>query len=188
MNIQELLNEFEARQTPFVLPQEGEQLGVELVKEIITDGFTLSEGVIDIFGGKLSQGLFKVAAVAAKYSDDFQNAFKRAIAELKDLDESEAQDIYDHVVREFDIENDELEAKIERIAYLPILGFAEYNDTIEAVKAIKPIVNNPNLNLFEKIGQIGQQVGPVAKQLEDLYNLVMEAIEAFSALSKGVEA
>ena len=190
MDINKLLKTFEeeSQKGGFALPLEGEKLGVEKVKEIITDGFTAAEGVIALFTGDFSGGFLKLAAVTAKYSQNFMPALQLAWAELKDLDEAETEEVYNHVTVEFDIENNELEAKIEGLLYLPVLGLKEFNDSIEVVRAIAPIVKDPDLNIFEKIAEIGKQVGPVAQQLNDLYNFVLTVIDAFSALRKNDES
>lgn len=173
---------------PIELAPAGESLGVDTVKTIIADAFTLTEGIIEMVGGNLSGGLFKIAGVASRYADNFKEVLDRAIAELRDMSQPEAEQVYDHVVREFDIKDDELEAKIEALLYLPVAGYKEYNDAIAVIAEIRPILNAPDLTFWEKAKAISEKVGPVVKELEDLFNLVADVIEVFQAFGKKEDA
>jgi hypothetical protein len=160
-----------------------ENLGVENIKVVITDAFSTLDAIIDLFSGKVESGLFKLAGVVGGY-EDFLEALKQALAEFGDLSESEANEVYSHAAEAFDIEDDELELKIERVMKLPISGFAEYMDSVEVVDEIKKVWDSdaPSWEKFRTIFSLAGTSG--FNQGEDLVALVMEMLGAIGDLFK----
>jgi len=93
-------------------------LGIENIKEVFTTIIEIGVEIADLvkdfsFEKALSLG-FKLAGLRTAVP-----IFKQALKEFKDgLTPAEAKQIADHFKVKFDIENDELEAKIENVVSL----------------------------------------------------------------------
>lgn len=90
------------------------EFGVEDVKKVLLWGAKLSVAVVEAivddgkidFGEGIGIGL-KAVGIPVK-------SFKPMIAQLKDMDETEQQEIVDAFVEAFDLTNEEAEVKIEQ--------------------------------------------------------------------------
>lgn len=180
---------FDMEELKIIMPQKkivvnrNENLPIDVLKEVVGDGFGVADAMFDIFGkGDTAKGLMALAAVVGKYESPMES-FKVAWEQAADLSEEESKDLYAFVTERFDIEDDELEVKIERILKLPITGYAEYLDTIDTFLMIQSIWNDETMSRWAKIKALSKYASTDALgQGEDLVDLVTEFIAAFRDL------
>lgn len=159
-------------------------LPIDKLKEVIGDGFGVADAAFDIFKGDTARGLLALAEVVSKYEKPME-AFKTAWAQAADLSEEESKDLYVFVSERFDIEDDVLEAKIERILKLPITGYAEFLDTADAINEFKSIWNDPDSSSFQKTRAMFKFASTTGfDQGEDIVGFILELVGAFSDLFK----
>lgn len=157
-------------------------LPIDKLKEVISDGFGVTAALYDIFAGNTSSGLISLAGFVGKYEKPME-AFKTAWSQAADLSEAESKDLYAFVTEKFDLEDDELEAKIERVLKLPITGYAEYLDSIDTILSIQAIWSDSTTNKWEKIKELTSYASTDAlTQGEDLFTLMLETIAAIKDL------
>ena len=120
---------------------EGEPLGVEQIKLAITDMFRIAAAISVMFKKFTAEALFEFASVMARYEKPGE-IFAKVILEIQDLDLQEAEAVYQHATEEFDIEDDEKEAKIERVMRLPVLTYQEWVESVAAVEKVQSILRS----------------------------------------------
>lgn len=157
------------------------KLGVDQIKKILVDFFYSAYAVHDIVSAKdVHKGLLKLVTVIGEYKDPAA-AFALAWKEFQDLDENEAEEVYGLVVELFDIEDDELEAKIEDLLYIPVLGYKEFKDTQRILNKVQSI--NQNLSGFSKIKAYVDLFSTEGMdQVWDTYEFFLKTYTAISAL------
>jgi hypothetical protein len=180
---------FDMTEMKIILPQKkivvdrNENLPIDKLKEVIGDGFGVADALFDIMGkGDTAKGLMALAGIVGKYDAPIE-AFKVAWEQAGDLSEEESVDLYAFVTERFDIEDDELELKIERILKLPITGYAEYLDTVDTLLIVQSIWKDETMSRWAKIKALSKYASSDAlDQGEDLVDLVTEFISAFRDL------
>lgn len=150
----------------------GEEFGIDQLKEIIADVFSAVDGFVKLFDGQFPNALLTFAAIAAKYQDP-KEIFGAALEELKNMDEAEALALWQEAADEFDIEDDELEAKIEALLKLPVVTYAEINDVISLLASIQDVIKNENLSFFDKVKGIIELNEEIFQEGEDAIDLVV---------------
>lgn len=157
------------------------KLTVDQIKKVVTDFFYSAYAVHDIVSAKdVHKGLLKLVTIIGEYKDPVA-AFGLAWKEFQDLDEDEAEELYALIVDLFDIEDDELEAKIEDLLYIPVLGFKEFKDAQAIVNKIQSI--NQDLAGFEKIKAYVELFSEEGlDQVWDTYEFFLKTFTAVSAL------
>lgn len=157
-------------------------LGIEELKEVIADFFGTVDAVIDLFNGRASDALLKLAQIVGKYQN-FQEAIGVAFDQFGDLSEEEAVEVIEHAKEAFDIEDDFLEEKIERVMQLPVTGYAEFLDTIEVIDDIQTTLTDPEASRWEKTRAMFTLISSKGfDQGQDVVAFVIEAIAAFRHL------
>ena len=107
-----------------------EKLGIEEVKAVVNCGLSVGE-LVDALADGVGLGDIGALVRAGKSVKPAIDAVKsgKIIPEIKDLDESEKAELKMWAGEEFDISNDDLEAKIEQ-------GFNFGVDLLELVKGV----------------------------------------------------
>jgi len=156
-------------------------LSVDQIKKVLTDFFYAAYAINDIVSAKdVHKGLLKLVTVIGEYKDPIAS-FGLAWNQFQDLDEEEAEEVYQLVVELFDIEDDELEAKIEALLYIPILGFKEFNDAKAILEKVQAI--NEDLSGFEKIkAYVALFSEEGMDQVWDTYEFFLKTFAAVTAL------
>lgn len=105
------------------LLETGDELGIDNIKLILGLVFALTEKVITLVSS--IGGTFNYFAAIALLQEIIGNLgilkkWKEAINEIKNLSQAEAQELSEFFQVNFDIENDELEQRIEEgVAFIP---------------------------------------------------------------------
>lgn len=102
-------------------PQElaTQNLGIDNMKIVLTILLTFFTDILEVFrsGNWLRLGQTLIGLL--QYGNIVMIA-QQAMEEFKDLDQAETQELSDHFAAEFDLPNDEVEAKIEQaVAVIP---------------------------------------------------------------------
>lgn len=146
-------------------------LGIENFKKGLTAAVNVAEILIAIFKDfSLQTALSQLTKLL------FDFAFYRGViekaseiwAEAKDTDTGEAYELYEHFKVEFDIENDDQEAKIEKaLEFVPKL--------YEIVDRIGPALRQavtPGLSASQRMIAVGKMLQIVGQSVEELGNFV----------------
>jgi len=165
-----------------ILIREGE-LGIEQLEEIIADIFAAVDGVVKLFNNEFPTALLTFAAIASKYQKP-KEIFEAALNELREMDEQEALALWQAAADQFDIEDDELEAKIEALLKLPVVTYAEVNDVLGLLKQIQVIVKDEELTFFEKVKSVIALNELIFAEGEDAIDLILLYVDTIKALGK----
>ena len=109
---------FQTLPTPRELAS-NQDLGIDNVKIVLTILLTFLTDILEVFrsGNWLRLGQTLIGLL--QYGNIVMIA-QQALEEFKDLDQAETQELSDHFAAEFDLPNDEVEAKIEQaVAVIP---------------------------------------------------------------------
>lgn len=157
------------------------KLGIADLRKILGDFFVLADAVYDIVTAKnVYGGLTRLVEVIGEYKDP-SAAFGLAWMQFKDLDPTEAKAIYDGVVEMFDIEDDELEAKIEKVLMIPVVGFAEFTDAKGIID--KAATMNAELSGFAKVKALVELFSEEGlDQVWETYEFFLMTISTITAL------
>ena len=157
-------------------------LGIEQLKEVIADFFGTIDAIIDLFNGKASDALVKLAGIVGKYQN-FSEAIGIAFDQFQDLSEEESVEVITHAKQAFDLEDDFLEEKIERVMQLPVTGYAEFLDTVELIDDVQGVLNDPEATRWEKTRAMFTLVSTQGfDQGQDVVAFVVETIAAVKNL------
>jgi len=157
------------------------KLGIGELRKVLGDFFVLADAVYDIVSAKnVYGGLTKLVEVIGEYKDP-SAAFGLAWSQFKDLDSVEAIAIYDGVVEMFDIDDDVLEEKIEKVLMIPVMGFKEFSEASDIIKRGHKM--NEDLSGFAKVKALVELFSEEGlDQVWDTYEFFLTAFTAISDL------
>lgn len=161
-------------------------MGVSKIKEVITDAFIVVTNIGRLTKRFSVDPIFAILPVLAKYENP-KEAFALAVQEFRELSADEADEITEHLKAEFDIENDEIEARIERVLSLPADAYREYKESAALVADMAAVFNNTALTMREKVKEIARMAERIVDQAFDIIDLVGETIASFGSLLQGGE-
>ena len=159
---------------------EGQDLGVETLKNVTTDIFKIAAVATSLAKEFSYDKLFAMLEVFGRY-ENFSATAGKAVAEIKDLDPEEAQEVYNHATAVFDIEDNQKEAKFERLFYLPVLSYKEVLETRDAVRDVRNILKS-DMNWVGKASALSDMSTSLFNQGRDVVGVALEYYMAITDL------
>jgi len=95
-----------------------EKLGIERIKENLTDGIKLGMRIRDIADDGIKWHEWPALGLASTKFPGVYSGFVASIPEWKDLDATESKEVAEHIASELDLPDDNVEAIIEETALL----------------------------------------------------------------------
>lgn len=161
---------------------EGQPMGVDQIKMTITDIFRIAAAISVMFKKFTAEALFEFASVMSRYEKPGET-FAKVILEIQDLDLEEAESVYQHATEEFDIEDDEKEAKIERVMKLPVLTYQEWVESVAAVEKVQAVLRSDS-PWTTKLIMLAEDSDDLLRQGFDAVDTVVEYYLAVKDLFK----
>lgn len=160
--------------------------GTDVLDELVVDIFSAVDAVGKMLKGDLTTGLLAFAALITKYKN-YQPILSEVIAQIKDLDAGEARELFATLKEEFDIEDDELEEKIENIIEIPVNVYEKVGAIATLYEEIAEILQDEDLDGWAKLEKITDFNTEIIAQIRDIIRLVKESVDAVKALFEGGE-
>jgi hypothetical protein len=164
----------------------GAQLETDLLEEISKDLFSVISIGVRMFTDFSPAQLLALGSILGKYEDP-RETFTAALAQLKDLEKDELPDVLEAVKEGFDLENDDLERKIETLLSVLVNGGSEILETLDLVAGIVATVKDKDKGVLTKIKELATKIDDVIDQGSDFLDAYNDFRSAWSDIFDKVD-